>query len=88
MASVRQIDRQDVVRAAPEGTVPEWMVDDPGVWAAESLELATNVAYGKILPGARPSPEYAAQVTEVTRRRLALGGYRLAAMLNSLFGAS
>ncbi|MCP5115477.1 MAG: hypothetical protein GY953_32015, partial [bacterium] len=85
-ALVRPLARE-VVRAVPESAVPEWTDGDPETWAKESLALAYGVVYVGIQEGARPGPEYAARVHEVVRRRLAVGGYRLAALLNGLFDA-
>ena len=84
-AFIRPLAR-DVTRAVPESALPGWTDRDPEAWARESLELAFGVAYAGIREGARPTPEYAARVHQVVRRRLALGGYRLAALLNDLFG--
>ena len=47
-----------------------------------------SVAYDGITEGEKPTPEYQARARETVRRRLALGGYRLGALLNNIFAAS
>lgn len=75
---------RDVVRAVPAAAVPHWEIGDAAAWAEESRKLAVSAAYDGIEEGARPSAQYAARARETVRRRLAVGGYRLAAMLNEL----
>eukprot|EP00928_Gymnodinium_smaydae_P088193 TRINITY_DN72316_c0_g1_i1.p1 TRINITY_DN72316_c0_g1~~TRINITY_DN72316_c0_g1_i1.p1 ORF type:complete len:442 (-),score=88.50 TRINITY_DN72316_c0_g1_i1:49-1374(-) len=51
-------------------------------WAKEAHELAIRTAYGgDIAAGQRPSANYTAEVQRVARHQLALGGYRLADLL-------
>jgi hypothetical protein len=59
---------------------------NPDVWARESHMLAASVVYD--LPeNTVPSDAYNTKARAVTRQRLALAGYRLAAVLNELFPA-
>ncbi len=71
-------------------------LDEPfnfSAWADESFELATSVAYKGInLPvvfsqqnSVKPSAAYNAAGLKVVRRRVAWGGYRLAALLNAIW---
>ena len=83
----------------PESSLPNAGVLDPDFWALESHKLAMEFAYrgvkGKddkgrdlyLKPGEEPTDFYLTQGQSVVRRQLALSGYRLAHMLNALFGA-
>ncbi|MEM7584987.1 MAG: S1/P1 nuclease [Acidobacteriota bacterium] len=76
----------DVVRLVPKTSVPQWRRGDARAWAWESHGVAVEAAYAGIEDGAKPSPEYVARAREVARQRLAIGGYRLGALLNDIFG--
>jgi hypothetical protein len=54
-------------------------------WAAESFELAKSTAYDGMQNGVTPSATYNAAALKVARQRVAWGGYRLAALLNSIW---
>jgi hypothetical protein len=54
------------------------------LWSDESFALAKDLAY-KIEEGSEPSAAYKAKATPVVRRRVAWGGYRLAALLNAIW---
>jgi hypothetical protein len=54
-------------------------------WANESFVLAKNVAYPGMSNGIEPSPAYRNKGVKVARQRAAWGGYRLAALLNSIW---
>ncbi len=75
----------ELVLAMPRSAVPEWRRSDPEQWAEESHRLAIEAAYDGIEEGDEPSAEYAERTRAVVRRRLALGGYRLGALLNDIF---
>jgi S1/P1 nuclease len=63
-------------------------LDDPfnfQSWADESFALAKDVAYQGIKNGARPSSKYTGASLKVARKRVAWGGYRLAALLNAIW---
>src|SRR6185295_14980747 len=53
-------------------------------WADESFALAKTVAYKGITNGATPSAAYRKKALTIAHRRVAAGGYRLAALLNSI----
>lgn len=55
----------------------------PEAWIGESNRLAQAEAYQGVSPGTAPSPAYLARVRRLTRRQLALAGYRLAHLLNA-----
>lgn len=54
-------------------------------WAGESHQLAKDVAYDRITNNATPTAAYNRKSTRVVRKRVAWGGYRLAALLNSIW---
>ena len=62
------------------GTVP-----DPMTWATESWNLARTNAYVNITRSADPSTTYLNTTMATTEQRMAVGGHRLADLLNTLF---
>jgi hypothetical protein len=69
-------------------TNPALHLDDPlnfQSWADESFELAKSVAYRGITNNGRPAASYKAKALKTVNRRVAWGGYRLAALLNSIW---
>lgn len=69
-------------------TDPGLHLDNPtdfAGWAKESSDLARSDAYGQIAPGGTPTAAYRRSGTAIARRRVTWGGYRLAALLNSVF---
>jgi hypothetical protein len=54
-------------------------------WANESNMLAKDVAYQGITNNGTPSAAYNLKATRLARKRVAWGGYRLAALLNSIW---
>lgn len=54
-------------------------------WAKESSVLAKDVAYKGMTNGAEPSAAYNSKAQTVVRKRVAWGGYRLAALLNAIW---
>jgi len=54
-------------------------------WADESFQLAKDVAYKGIANGGKPTAAYSKKGVQVVRKRVAWGGYRLAALLNSIW---
>jgi hypothetical protein len=75
---------KQIVAANPAESMPESKELDPQKWAQESNELARTVVYA--LPeNSTPKTAYEAKAQTVARRRIALAGYRLANLLNSIF---
>lgn len=63
-------------------------VTDVGAWARESLTLAQNRAYRRPLRRDRqPTASYNQSALTAAEPRIALAGYRLAAMLNAALGS-
>ncbi|HVA57768.1 MAG TPA: S1/P1 nuclease [Gemmatimonadaceae bacterium] len=56
---------------------------DVATWEHESLVIAQRDAYSGITPGTAPSAAYQAAALAVSEARIALAGYRLAALLNA-----
>jgi hypothetical protein len=75
---------RQIVAANPADAMPEARELDPQKWAEESNELARTVVYA--LPeNSTPTPAYEAKAQTLARKRIALAGYRLANLLNSIF---
>jgi len=69
-------------------TDPDLKLDEPfnfSAWADESFALAKSVAYKGMKNGVKPSSKYNAASLKVARKRVAWGGYRLAALLNTIW---
>ena len=62
------------------GTIP-----DPMNWALEAKDLAISICYAGITRGTSPSAAYLQNARSTTEARMALGGKRLADLLNTLF---
>jgi hypothetical protein len=64
--------------------------DDVRVWAQESVDAARDTVYRDLDPEVASYDElpvaYEAEAQKLARRRIALAGYRLAEVLNDLFG--
>ena len=69
----------------PADSMPESKDLDPHAWVVESSKLAREVAYANIKEGEAPSKAYTDEAQKLSRKRLALAGYRLAGVLNMLF---
>ena len=54
-------------------------------WADESFRLVQQVVYNGIRSERRPSATYNKRALRIARKRVAWGGYRLAALLNSIW---
>src|SRR5438270_4333375 len=54
-------------------------------WAQEGQRLAQTVVYSGVTRGGAPSAAYEAEALNGSERRIALAGYRLAALLNEAF---
>lgn len=75
------------MRGNPE-TSPFLHLDNPADfagWARESSDLAQRKAYDGLESEGTPNAAYRREGQRIARRRVAWGGYRLAALLNSIF---
>ena len=69
-------------------TDPALKLNDPTnykLWANESFTLAKNTAYAGIANGTQVNAAYRNRAIKIVRQRVAWGGYRLAALLNSIW---
>jgi hypothetical protein len=76
---------EGVMKDFPADSMPEAKNLDPHDWVLESYALAVAVTYKNITEGSTPSPAYTEEAQKLSRKRLALAGYRLAGVLNKLF---
>lgn len=76
---------QDVMKENPADSMPESKDTDPHTWVMESYNLAREVVYKNIDDGGEPSKAYTDAAQKLSRKRIALAGYRLANVLNDLF---
>ncbi len=89
---------ETLMREYPESQFSAADTLDPDFWSLESHKLVIRYAYRAVkgqndrgrnqylLPGDEPTPYYLERAQEVVRRQLVLSGYRLAKILNQLFG--
>jgi hypothetical protein len=86
---LRQIPRAAAIaRRGNPSTDPALNLNNPtdfASWAGESNTLAKDVAYRGITNNGTPTRAYNRRATRVVRKRVAWGGYRLAALLNSIW---
>ena len=76
-----------IVAANPDSD-PAIKLNDPTnfqSWADESFALAKDVAYNGMETGTTPSAAYRTKGVQIAQQRVAWGGYRLAALLNSIW---
>ena len=78
---------QEVMKENPAESLPDANDTDPHDWVMESYRLARDVTYKNITEGGAPSQSYTEEAQKLSRKRLALAGYRLAGVLNKLFVA-
>jgi hypothetical protein len=71
--------------AAAVAAMPSAKELEPLRWIEESHAIAREFAYAKVRDGETPSAAYTQETQRIAGERIALGGYRLAALLNSLF---
>lgn len=77
-----------IAMAGNPDTDPDLKLDDPfnfNAWADESFALAQAVSYKGMNNGVKPSAAYNKKALKVARKRVAWGGYRLAALLNAIW---
>ena len=75
-----------LLQAYPHGQAAA--VRSPREWAAESHQLAGEVAYVGVTSNAQLSQDYIARARDISQERMALAGYRLAAYIERLRLAS
>jgi hypothetical protein len=73
-----------VMAAYPAESVPEWKNHNFDAWTEESFALVRTEVYQTPV-NRQPSPQYVTRAQDISKKRLALAGYRLAALLNDIF---
>lgn len=77
----------ELTSAFPESAL-DWSNMDPAAWVNESYELARSAVYVGIKDGGSISKDYQAKTQQICRERLAMAGYRLAALLNEIYSGT
>ena len=75
-------------KAGNPDTAPGLKLYDPfnfSAWSEESLTFAKDVAYKGMKNGTKPTAAYKTKALKVANQRVAWAGYRLAALLNSIW---
>jgi len=83
-ANIRAL-AEAAMKEFPAESMPEWSDLDPHTWVVESNTLARQVVYRNIAENSAPSKEYTDAAQKLSRKRIALAGYRMAGLLNALF---
>jgi hypothetical protein len=84
LARIRQFaDR--IMATYPPDPIQDWKQLDPHQWVEESNAIARRFAYVGIKEGQAPPPSYSDEAKRLCARRIALAGYRLAALLNTIY---
>ncbi len=76
---------KSIMAAHPVTTFPQFKDVNPKTWVEESNQLARQVVFAGISDGGEPSTAYGNRAKEVSRKRIALAGYRLAEVLNTIY---
>lgn len=76
---------EELLKAEGADSLREAADLEPLHWVMESNKLAREVAYADIREGETPSRAYTERAQRLVRRRITLGGLRLAGLLNMLF---
>jgi len=76
---------EEIMKANPAQTLASARELEPLRWIEESNTIARQFAYAKTREGEAPSAAYTAEAQKIAGERIALAGYRLALVLNSLF---
>lgn len=84
MARIRE-SAERITRQFPESGMPERKVLDVQQWVDESNQIARTFSYVRIKDGDAPTPAYTEETQRICARRIALAGYRLAELLNSIY---
>jgi hypothetical protein len=78
-------DKVAAIEAAYPYTPNAGTIPDPMDWAREGLGLAEAINYVGISQNTTPSSTYLSAAQATTEQRMAMGGHRLADLLNTLF---
>lgn len=75
----------EITKAYPASADSQWKELRPAQWVEESNQLSRQVVYVGIADGGAPSAGYTTKAKELSRKRIALAGYRLAEVLNTIY---
>ena len=75
----------EITNAHPVETLTEMSETKPMAWARESNELGIEAAYEGVELGGLVSDAYLERTQQVAVKRIALAGYRLAALINDIY---
>ena len=88
MAYLERVALQIMQDHPRSGMLSRLRPGDFEAWAREGFETSKREAYPSSLRrGRRPSASYQANTLRIAREAIALGGYRLADLLNQMFGS-
>lgn len=76
---------KEITTRHPASSLANVGESDPMVWAKESNQASIDFVYQGVEYGGEVSQAYLEKVQEEATRRIALAGYRLAALLNDIF---
>ena len=76
---------EEIMKANPAETLAAAKELEPLRWIEESNTIGRQFAYANAREGETPSAAYTAEAQKIAGERIALAGYRLALVLNSLF---
>jgi hypothetical protein len=76
---------EEIMKANPSQTTAAARELEPLRWIEESNMIARQFVYARAREGEAPSAAYTTEAQKISGERIALAGYRLARLLNSLF---
>lgn len=80
---------EEITEEFPRSALAEELaVTNMTVWTTTNFKIAAGYVYPGITPGQHPTADYLAGGWTIAKRQIALAGYRLGDILESLFGQS
>ncbi|MGI9107092.1 MAG: S1/P1 nuclease [Pyrinomonadaceae bacterium] len=76
---------EEIMKTNPAERMPSVKEVEPLGWVEESHTIARQFAYAKAREGEAPSAAYTEETQKISAQRIALAGYRLAALLNGIY---
>lgn len=77
----------EIMQEFEKGDLPELKSTDFADWLQESHDISQNFIYREIQIDSAPSEEYIRKGFKMAKRRIALGGYRLAELFKHIYQA-
>jgi len=78
---------EEIMKLHPAESMPPAKEVEPLRWVEESNTIGRQFAYAKTREGEAPSAAYTQETQKISAERMALAGYRLAALLNDIYPA-